>query len=97
MEIVLQIESKNLQKVKDILLKDDMVSRASIVFKEGKSLLGKDGYLIYISGIEEQCKKAIEISKEIAKQASEKDKTEVIKKIREEQEKAAEGFGGIFG
>jgi hypothetical protein len=97
MEIVLQIESKNLQKAKDILLKDDMVSRASIVFKEGKSLLGKEGYFIYISGIEEQCKKAIEISKEIAKQASEKNKTEVIKKIREEQEKAAEGFGGIFG
>jgi hypothetical protein len=97
MEIVLQIESKNLQKVKDILLKDDMVSRASIVFKEGKSLLGKDGYLIYISGIEEQCKKAIEISKEIDKQVSEKDKSEVIKKIKEEQEKAAEGFGGIFG
>jgi hypothetical protein len=97
MEIVLQIESKNLQKVKDILLKDDIVSRASMVFKDGKSLISKEGYYCYISGTEEQCKRAKELSKEIAKEAEAKDKNEVIAKIKEEQDKAAEGFGGIFG
>jgi hypothetical protein len=97
MEIVLHLESKNLQKVKDVLLKDDTISRASIVFKEGKSLLNKEGYYCYISGTEEQCKKALELVKDIAKEADEKDKSNVIKKIKEEQDKAAEGFGGIFG
>ena len=96
MEIVLQLESKNLQKVKDVLLKDDTVSRASIVFKEGKSLIGKEGYYCYISGGEEHCKRAVELSKDIAKEAEGKDKTKVIKKIKEEQDKAAEGFGSIF-
>jgi hypothetical protein len=97
MEIVIQIESKNLQKVKDVLLKDDTVSRASIVFKEGKSLLNKEGYYCYISGTEEQCKKALELAKDSAKEADAKDKKVVISKIKEEQDKAAEGFGSIFG
>jgi hypothetical protein len=96
MEIVLQIESKNLQKVKDILLKDDIVSRASIVFKEGKALSSKEGYYCYISGTEEQCKRVIELTKEVAKEAAEKEKIGIIKKIKEEQDKASEGFGGIF-
>jgi alpha-D-ribose 1-methylphosphonate 5-triphosphate synthase subunit PhnG len=96
MEIVLHIESKNLQKAKEVLLKDDTVSRASIVFKEGKSLINKEGYFCYVSGSEEQCKKAVEISKDLAKEAEAKDKTEVIAKIKEEQDKASEGFGSIF-
>jgi len=97
MEIVLQVESKNFQKVKEILLKDDTVSRASIVIKDGKSLIAKEGYFIYISGTKDQCKRAIEISKDVAKEAAEKDKAEVISKIKEEQDKASTGFGGIFG
>jgi len=106
MEIVLSIEQKNLQKVKDILLKDDVVSRASIVFKEAKGLTGKEGFYCYISGSEEQCKKALEKVKiknektgevvELAKEVSGKEKEEVVSKIKEEEDKALEGFGGIF-
>jgi|GEM_PF-505877 hypothetical protein len=106
MEIVLSIEQKNLQKVKDILLKDDVVSRASIVFKEAKGLTGKEGFYCYISGLEEQCKKALEKVKikdkktgeliELAKEVNGKEKEEVVRKIKEEENKALEGFGGIF-
>ncbi len=96
MEIVLQLESKNLQKIKDILLKDDLVSRASITFKEG-GIIGKKEYFCYISGTDEQCKRAIEISKEFVKEAEPKDKDDVIKKIKEEEARATEGLGGIFG
>lgn len=97
MEVVLLIETKNLAKVKDILLKDDVVSRASIVFKDAKIFGGKDGYYCYINGLEKQCKKAIELTKDLAKEAMEKEKQEVINKIKEEESKAMEGFGGIFG
>jgi hypothetical protein len=106
MEILLSIEQKNLQRVKDILLKDDVVSRASIVFKEAKGLTGKEGFYCYISGSEEQCKKALEKVKmknektgevtELAKEVGGDEKEEVVGKIKEEENKALEGFGGIF-
>ena len=96
METVLKFESKNLQKIKDILLKDDLVSRSSMIFKDG-SFVNKEGYFCYISGTEEQVKRAIEISKELAKEAEEKDKKEIIAKIKDEEQKAAEGMGSIFG
>jgi len=97
MEILLLIESKNLQKAKDILLKDDVVSRASIMWKEAKSFGFSEGYYCYISGTEEQIKKAIEMSKEIAKEVKDKEREAVISKIKEEQDRALKGFGEIFG
>lgn len=96
MEIVLKFESKDLQKVKDILLKDDAVSRASMTFKDGK-FVNLDGYFCYLSGTDEQAKRAIEITKEIAKEAEQKERDAVIAKIKEEENKAQEGFGAIFG
>jgi len=107
MEVVLSIEMKNLQKVKDILLKDDAVSRASIVFKDAKGITGKEGYYCYVSGLDEQCKKALELvnvknektgeTTELAKEVKDKEKLDVINKIKEEENRAMEGFGGIFG
>lgn len=106
MEIVLQIETKNYPKVKDILFKDDSVSRASIVFKEG-SIIGKENYYCYLSGTEEQCRKALGLLKlkdektdeviELAKEVAGKEKDELINKIKEEENRAAEGFGNIIG
>ena len=96
MEILLQIETKNYQKVRDILLKDEVVSLATVVFKEGK-FLGKEGYYCYVSGLETQCKKALELTKDLAKEVGIKDKKDFISKMKEEENKAAEGFGGIFG
>ncbi len=95
MEIVLTFESKNLQKLKDVLLKDDTVSRSSIFFKEG-SIIGKQGYFCYLRGTEEHCKKALELSKDLAKEVTGKDKGDLISKIREEENKASAGMGGIF-
>ena len=96
MEIVLQLETKNAQKVKDILNKDDTTSRASITFRDG-SLIGKEGQFCYMSGTEEQCRKAVELTKDVAKEAGERDRDQFIEKIKEEESKAGEGLGGIFG
>jgi len=96
MEIVLKFEAKDLQKMKDLLLKDNFVSRASIIFKDG-SFVNKPGYYCYISGLEDQCKKAIALTNEMAKEAETKDRDEVIQKIKEEESRASEGLGGIFG
>lgn len=98
MEIVLRIEKKNLEQAKRILLSDDIVSRGSIQFKEGKSLGMKgEDYYCYIAGTEEVCNKAKELSKDFGKLIEGKEKDEVISKIKAEEEKAAEGFGAIFG
>ena len=99
MEIVLKIKKENLQKVKDLLLKDDTVSRGSVTFKESKSLGFKGNkYLCYISGMEEACNKAKELTKDSAEIVSKKEEEEeIIKKIKEEEESAMSGFGNIFG
>jgi hypothetical protein len=97
MELVLLIETKNLQKTKDILLKDNEVSRASIIFKEATAYGGKAGfYYCYISGLDDLCKRAMEIAKDLVKEAKDKEKENLIKKIKEEEDKATEAFGGIF-
>jgi hypothetical protein len=93
MEIVLKIRKENLQKVKDILLTDDTVSRASLIFKETKSLGFKDNeYFCYISGLEEACNKAKELTKKLAEISNKKEESDVIKKIKEEEESAMSGF-----
>jgi len=98
MEVVMSIETRNLQKAKDVLLKDDVVSRASIVFKEASTYGGKSGnYYCYMSGLGEQCKRALELAKDLAKQLEGKEKEDFVKKIKEEEQKASEAFGGIFG
>lgn len=97
MEIVLSMETRNLQKVKEMLLKDDLVSRASMVFKEAKAFGGSEGHYCYISGSDEQCKRAVELTKDLVKEVKNKEKDNVISKIKEEEDRAMEGFGGIFG
>ena len=98
MEEILKIKKEDLQRVKEMLLKDEQVSRASIVFKEASGL-GFEGedYYCYLSGPDELIKKAKELVKELSEEVGEKDKKEIIKKIKEEEEKAMTGFGSIFG
>lgn len=96
MEIILFVSKKDFPNAKNMLLTNDTVSRASIVFKEASSLgYEEEGYYCYVSGSEEACKEAKNITKKIA--TIPKNSKEIIKKIKEEEAKAAEGFGNIFG
>ena len=108
METVIKIVTEKYQKVKDMLLKDDLVSRASITFKEAKVIdESKEGYYCYISGTDEQCKKVLEIIKRknpktgeefiYAEEVTGKEKGKVITAVKEETDKASEAFGSIFG
>jgi len=97
MELLLLIETKDYAKVKDTLLRDDIVSRASLIFKEAKGFGKEEGYYSYISGTDEQCKKALELTKDLIKEIKDRKKEKIIKKIKEEEGKAMEGFGNIFG
>jgi len=102
MEVVLQVEGKDFTKFKEKLLADEIVNRASIVFKDAKQFDKESGYLCIISGTEERCGRAKELAKdeegnELATEIAGEEKEEILKKIKEEEDKAIEGFGGIFG
>jgi hypothetical protein len=95
MELLLMIETKNYSKVRECLLKDDIVSRTSLIFKDAK-MFGGEGYLCYVSGTDDQCKKVLELTKDLAKEIKDRKKEEIINKIKEEEDKANIAFGGIF-
>lgn len=97
MEIMFELEKSSLQKAKDLLLGDDLVARASVIFKDGGILGLENKYYCYISGLEEACKKSEELMKNLGKMVDEKTKKEILQKIKREEDQAIEGFGGIFG
>ncbi len=105
MKIILHADGSNYKKIKEKLLADEIVNRASIMFKDAAQFGLGSGYLCIIRGDEERCKRALELTKveteegiiELAKEISGEEKEEILKKIKEEEEKAIEGFGGIFG
>jgi hypothetical protein len=102
MEVLLHAEGDNYRKLKDMLLADETVNRASIVFKEAKQFGKEGGYLCIVTGAEDRCKRALELAKgkegnKLATEVVGKEKEEILKKIKEEEDKAIEGFGGIFG
>jgi hypothetical protein len=111
MEVVLQTDADKFARFKDSLLKDETVNRASIVFKGAEEFgLGDKGYYCCVSGLDAQCKRALELAKggaggekeaesgsELAKEVAGDKKEKILKKIKEEEDRAMEGFGGIFG
>jgi hypothetical protein len=98
MEIVFEIEKSALSKVKDVLLKDDLVSRASVLFKDASTFgVDRSVYFVYVAGLEEACKRAKELVKDLGKEADKDMSAKVLAKIKEEEDSAASGFGAIFG
>jgi len=98
MEVLFKIEKKNLQKVKDILLRDELIFKASVTFKGSSSLgLKGDYYYCHVSGVDEVCDKAKKVMKDLSEVVKEKDAKEIIEKIKSEEESAIVGFGDIFG
>lgn len=97
MKVIYEIEKSNVQKVKDVLLKDDVVGRGSVLFKDGNTLGLENKYYCYVSGVEEACRKSEELMKDLGKKVDEKTKKQIIQKIEQEEDQAMQGFGGIFG
>ena len=99
MEIILHAEGKNYKKLQDRLLKDEVVNRASIIFKEASQFGKESGYFVIVRGDEERLQRALEIAsdEELAEEVKGGEKEDISKKIKEEEDKAIEGFGGIFG
>ena len=97
MKVVFFIEKENTNKIKDIV-NQDPIGRQSITFRDNIALgLEKEGNYLLIDGAEEACKEAQEKLKDLAEELEGEEKEEVITKMKELEESAMSGFGGIFG
>jgi len=94
-EIVLYVERGRAERLRDLLLRDDLVSRANVILKDA-GFLDRDGFYVRIIGSEEQCERALEISKELAVEVSGEERERVLRALKEEDEEVLSGFSGIF-
>ncbi len=98
MKAVFFIKKENYGKVKDLVSKDDLISRQSLVFRDNQSLnLKEEGYYLEIEGNDEAIKKAREILKDLAKELEGEEKEKILETIKNQEESAMSGFGAIFG
>ena len=95
--VIFELKSEDAGKINKII-KDDLVSRQSILTRDSSSLNVK-GELLYlkIEGSNEGLKRAEELAKELdLKKLVVKKAKEINEKILEQEDSAASGMGMIF-
>lgn len=95
MELVLYAEKEAGEKLMNILLKDDLVSRANVISRDA-GILGRSGVYIRVIGSEEQCGRALGLAEGLAVEVKGEEKEEVLRTLKSEDEKMLSGFSGIF-
>ena len=95
--VIFEVKTEDAGKINKII-KEDIVSRQSILTRDSSSL-NLDGDFLYlkIEGSEEGLKKAEELAKEFEiKKLNKKKAKEINEKIQEQEDSAASGMGMIF-
>ena len=95
--VIFEVKSEGVSKINNVI-KDDLVSRQSILTRDSSSL-GVDGDVSYlkIEGSKDGIKRAEELAKEQKfKKLNKKKAEEINKKIEEQEDSAASGMGMIF-
>jgi hypothetical protein len=88
---------KELGSKVDQVLKDDVVMRQSITHRTGDVMgVGADLKVVFVEGSDEAVGKALELMKTL-EIGNHKDHEALIKKLKDEENAASEGFGAIFG
>ena len=95
--IIFEVKSENVGKI-DKMIRDDLVSRQSILTRDSTSLdIKEDNFYVKIEGSKEGLKRAEEIGKELDfKKLDEKKANTINKKIKDQEDSAASGIGMIF-
>jgi len=95
--IIFEVKSEDVGKINK-LIKDDIVSRQSILTRDSSSLEIKgDVSYVKIEGSDKGLKQAKELAKELGfKKLVQKKAKEVNEKIEEQEDSAASGMGMIF-
>jgi len=95
--VIFEVKPEDAGKI-NTMIKDDTVSRQSIIIRDSNSIdmKGNNSYL-KIEGSEAGIKRAKELAKELELKELDKKKTEEInKKIEQQEDSAATGMGMIF-
>ena len=95
MEAVFIVSSDKRVPAEDALRRDDIVSRQSITLKQASALGFGDGYFIIVQGTPEAVALAEELLAGLAQKYD--NAAAVLAKLREEEDRAVEGFGNILG
>ncbi|MEM5830789.1 MAG: hypothetical protein QXO40_01120 [Candidatus Aenigmatarchaeota archaeon] len=93
---VLILEKTKLEKVEEILKKNEKLSILSIYFRELKDIELKDKFALILDGPEEYIKIATELIREFTEIPNEELEEKIIKKFKEENLRASEGLGFLF-
>lgn len=97
MEILYLIPRPDFSEVEQSLLKDDVVSRQSLIFRAaGNYGVKEDGILVKISGSDEGVEKAKELIGGKCKLIEGPGKDKILKQMSDEEDAVAQGFGTIF-
>jgi uncharacterized protein YaaR (DUF327 family) len=93
------VKKENVAKAEGAIRNDvDFAAKESISVKDAKTLnIEKDGSFFFIRGTEKGIERCKELIKDFIEDASEDELSKAKEKIKEEEDKAAAGFGGIFG
>jgi hypothetical protein len=95
--LIFEVKSDEIGKINK-LIKDDLISRQSILTRDSSSLnlKGESSYL-KIEGSDEGLKRAKELAKELElKKLDDKKAKEINTKMQEQEDSAASGMGMIF-
>jgi len=80
----------------DAIVNEEPIVRQSIITRSADNVNSKrDGMIVFIEGSEDACKAAKEKLKDFEEVTGE-EKDNIIKKIKEDEDKSIEGFGNIF-
>jgi hypothetical protein len=95
--VIFEVKSEEAGKINNVI-KEDIVSRQSILTRDSSSLNMKGDFLyLKIEGSDEGVKKAEELAKEQGfKKIDDKKAKEINEKIAEQEDSAASGMGMIF-
>ena len=95
--VIFSVEKSQVGKVNQIL-RDDLVSRQSIVLRDASALnIEKDVRYVLIEGTDEAIKKAEELFTDVGKKENDEEAKNIYSKIKSEESDVAEGVGLIFG
>jgi len=98
MEWIAFVKKENVRKAEENLKKDfDVAAKQSIIVRDAKSLgLNYDGSFFLINGEDAGVNKCKELIKDFVFEIKSDDLKKAREKIKQEEEAAAEGMGGIF-
>lgn len=97
MDAVYFIPRQDFADVEQALLKDDVVSRQSLTFRNAANFGSKeDAVCVKISGSEDALEKARELIGKKGKLIKGAEREKILKQIADEEDAVAQGFGSIF-